>query len=304
MLKTVIVLAFVLSVGLSPKDISLAYKLRVGDQFELRQKTEQKIVQTIMGMEQTGNNHYDGTIAMRVISSQSGSYRIEAKMIRLKSHLKNFMNEIYLDSDGDTQNASNQIVTSMMNRPFYVTISQTGVIEKVENVDNLWAGIDKLNVSEEEKKKVKASIGQMINESSFKNGLGQAFLSYPTTPVQLQESWNTQSGIPADFPVKSDNKWVVETATSSQAVVRGDGVFKTTDKEKIVSLPGEFRAKVDLSGTQQVKGTTTLKTGLPVAVRIDGKMTGTILLLAGGFLPMDVQVPINIETQTDYTFVN
>lgn len=303
MLKAAIALLLALSLEFPAKDISLVYRLRVGDQFELRQKTEQKIVQTIMGMDQTGNNHYDGTIAMRVISSQSGSYRIEAKMTHLKSHLKNFMNEISLDSDGDAQNVSNRIARSMMNRTFYVTISQTGVIEKVENVDNLWAGIDELDVSGEEKQKVKASIGQMINESSFKNGLGQAFLSYPTKSVQLQESWNTQSGIPADFPVKADNKWVVESATSSEAVVRGDGIFKTTDKEKIVSLPGEFRAKVDLSGTQQVKGTTTLKTGLPAAVRLDGKMTGTILLLAGGLLPMDVQVPINIETQTDYTFV-
>jgi len=303
MIKSVLSLIVALHLTLPvAKDISLAYNLKVGDQFELRQKTDQKVVQTIMGMEQTGNNTYDGTIHMRVVSSESDRMRIEAKMTHLKSHIKNFLNENDMDSDGDVEVPSNKIVRAMMNRQFFVTISKSGEIEKVENVENLWAGIDDLDVSDEDKEQVKKSMGQMIKESSFKNGLGQAFLTYAGKPVQLKETWTTESGIPTDFPVRANNTWFVESATSSSAVVNGDGIFKTTDKEKIVTLPGDMKARVNLSGTQKVKGTTTIKTGLPEKVAIDGKLSGIILLLAGGLLPMDIEVPISIETHTDYTF--
>lgn len=284
------------------KDISLSYDLRENDRFELRQKTEQKVVQTIMGMNQTGNNAYDGIIDMRVVSVQSGSIRLEAKMTRLKSQMKNFMNEVNMDSEGNPAESSTKILRAMLNKPFFITMTRSGVIEKVENVDNLWSDVDKLELSESDKAKVKATIGQMINESSFKNGLGQAFLTYAPKPVQLKETWTTQSGIPADFPVRVDNKWLIESATSSHAVVSGDGVFHTTDKDKVVLLPGDMKAKVNLSGTQKVTGNASIRTGLPDKVGIEGRMSGTILLLAGGLLPMDVEVPINIETNTSYTF--
>ncbi|MEJ1236876.1 DUF6263 family protein [Chryseolinea sp. T2] len=303
MLNSVVSLIIALHLSIPVgKAITLTYNMKVGDRFELKQKTDQKIIQRIMGMDQTGNNTYDGTIEMRVVSVANNQIRMEAKMTHLKSHMKNFLNETKVDSDGDVSEPSNKIIRAMMNRAFFVTISKTGTVEKVENVENLWAGIDNVDVSDEEKEKVKASIGQMINESSFRNGLGQAFVPYATKSVQPGDTWNSQNGIPADFPVVADVSWSLDNATSSHAVVKGNGVFRTTDKDKVVTLPGDMKAKVNLGGDQKVNATTATRSGLPEKVVVDAKLSGTILLLAGGLLPMDVEVPITIETHTDYTF--
>lgn len=305
MLNTVVslIVAFHLALPIG-KEISLAYNLKVGDRFVLKQKTEQKVIQTIMGMDQTGNNAYDGTIEMKVLSVDAGQIRLEAKMTHLKSHIKNFVSETLVDSDGDTKESGNKIIRAMMNREFFVTISRTGTVEKVEGVENLWAGIDAVDVSADDKKKVKSSIGQMINESSFKSGLGQAFIPYSSKPVRPGELWTTQSGIPANFPVIVDVKWTLQSASSSHAVVTGDGVFRTTDKDKVVLLPGvDMKAKVNLEGDQKINATTTTRSGLPENVGVDAKMSGVMLLLAGGLLPMDMEVPITIQTHTDYTFV-
>jgi len=289
--------------GVVAKDISLTYSLKVGDEFTLNQKTDQKVVQTIMGMNQTGNTTYEGTMDMRVASTESSRIRLESKMTHLKTHIKNFLNETMLDSDGDMSVSSNKIVRAMMNRSFFITLSKSGSIEKVENVDNLWAGLDKLDVSDDEKTKVKGAIGQLINDNSFKNGLGQAFLIYAGKPVQLKESWKTESGIPGGFPVSSDNLWMLESTTSSHAVVSGAGTFRTIDKDKVVALPGDLKAKVDLAGNQKVNGLATLKSGLPDKVTVEVQLSGKILLLAGGMLPMDVELPTVIETHIDYTFL-
>lgn len=282
--------------------MSLSYNLKVGDRFELKQKTEQKVIQTIMGMDQTGNNTYDGTIEMRVLSSDANQIRLEAKMTQLKCHMKNFMNKTAVDSDGEQSEPSNKIVQAMMNRVFYVTLSRTGNVEKVEGVDNLWTGVNDLNVSTEEKDKVKSSIGQMINESSFRNGLGQAFVPYATKAVGNGDTWTTKNGIPMELPVISDLTWTLESATSSQAVVNGKGILRTVDKEKVVTLPGDMKAKVNLGGDQKVQSATSTKTGLPDKVIVDAKLSGVFLLLAGGILPFDVEVPSKIDTHTEYTF--
>lgn len=298
-----VVFAFVKFVAPPAKEFSLVYNVRKGDRIELHQKTEQEIVQKIMGMDQKGSNSYDGLIAMQVLSAGGSEIRLEAKLTRLKTHMQNFMNETLIDSDGSADVAANRIVQAMMNKPFYVTISTTGKIIKVEDVDTLWAGVDKLDISEDEKTRVKSAIGQMINESSFKNGLGQAFLTYAGKPVHLQEEWTTQGGIPAEFPVRSDNKWFVESATGTHAVVKGNGTFKTFDKDKVVTLPGDLKAKVNLAGSQEVVGSSLIKTGVPAQVVVDGSLSGTIMLLAGGLLPVDLEIPIAIKTHTEYSFL-
>jgi hypothetical protein len=304
MVKSLSLLLVFLQVFATGRDeIALAYNFKTGDTFSLQQKTEQVVKQTIMGMQQTGNNAYDGTIAFRVISTTDEGARLEARMVTLKSRMKNILNEVNMDSEGPADNSSSKILRAMMNRPFFVTISKFGTITKVEDVDNLWTGVNALDIADDEKQKVKTSIGQMINESSFRNGLGQAFLTYPSKPVQLQEKWLTNAGIPADFPVRSDNVWFVETMSAGNATIKGDGTFKTTDREKIVALPGDLKAKVNLAGSQHVTSTVTVRTGVPERVAIQSKLEGTLLLLAGGLLPMDVEVPIAIETQTTYSFV-
>jgi hypothetical protein len=305
MLNTVAFLIVALHAALPvTKEVSLGYNLKVGERFELRQKTEQKVIQTIMGMDQTGSNSYDGTIDMKVISADASQIRFEAQMTHLKSHIKNFMSETLVDSDGDGNESPNKIIRAMMNRTFYVTISRTVNVEKVDGIEYLWAGIDAVDASDGDKKKIKSSIGQMINESSFKNGLSQAFVPYSTKPVKPGDLWSTQNGIPVNFPVVADVKWTLESASSSQAVVKGDGVFRTTDKEQVVLLPGvDMKAKVNLEGDQKITATTAPRSGLPDKVGVDAKMSGVMLLLAGGLLPMDMEVPITIETHTDYTFV-
>jgi len=301
MIRSVLLLALTFCGTFPAKDLLLQYNLRKGEVFEVKQHTEQKIVQTIMGMDQTGNNTHEGTMVMSVLSVNEKTTRLEARMTHLKSHLKNFMNEVTLDSDGSEEEESTRIMKAMMNKPFYVTLSATGV-EKVEGVDKLWDSVEKLDLPDEDKRKVKAAIGQMINDASLKNGLSQAFLTYADKAVAPSETWVSQSEIPADFPVVAENKWFVESATSSQAVIKGEGVFKTTDKTKVVKLPGDLKATVDLAGTQKVNGTATIKTGLPGKVTVDANLSGIIVLLAGGLLPMDVEVPISIDTHTVYTF--
>ncbi len=282
--------------------VTLAYAFKTGDAFVLEQITRQTVVQTIMGMEQTGENRYDGTIGFRVISVTGNQAKLEAKLSKLKSHIKNVISETDMDSEGDQRESANKIVKSMMNRPFYVTVSIRGEVEKVEGVDNLWKGFDDLDISTDDKKKLKPMISQMINESAFRNGLGQAFIPYPGRKIGAGDTWTSQNGIPADFPVRADNTWKIDRMERSRVSLAGKGNFQTTDTEKVVILPGGMKAKVNLTGSQQVSATPALKTGFSEAIGIEAALNGKIKLLAGGILPMDVEVPITITTRTDYKF--
>jgi hypothetical protein len=78
------------------------------------------------------------------------------------------------------------------------------------------------------------------------------------------------------------------------ASVNADGIFTTADKEKTIELPNGFKAKVDLNGAQQMKSTVNVKTGWANDLLLHAEMKGKMLLLAGGMLPMDVEVPMEI----------
>jgi hypothetical protein len=68
-----------------------------------------------------------------------------------------------------------------------------------------------------------------------------------------------------------------------------------------VDLPNGLRAKVDLTGTQSTKSVIDVATGWPITMSLKAELKGKMLLLAGGFIPMDMEMPTRIRTETTYT---
>jgi hypothetical protein len=98
-----------------------------------------------------------------------------------------------------------------------------------------------------------------------------------------------------------ENTWSVVSLSSSEANLYADGVYSTMDKEKTFNLPGGLKAKSDLSGKQAVKSTVNAKTGWPSKQVLLVELKGTMTLLAGGMIPQDMEVPMEILSETTYT---
>jgi hypothetical protein len=64
-----------------------------------------------------------------------------------------------------------------------------------------------------------------------------------------------------------------------------------------------MKTKSDLSGRQMTKSKVDIKTGWPVELKALSEIKGTMILLAGGPIPEDMTVPMEITSESTFTIV-
>ncbi|MBA4055901.1 MAG: hypothetical protein C0490_14400 [Marivirga sp.] len=280
--------------------VKLEYAFRVGDEYTLTQITKQTINQSIMGTEQNGENMYSGEMNFKVVELTPSGARLETQFIALKNRSKTMMGDVTMDSEGSEDNMQNKIFKSMMKKSFFVTLNKTGVVENVEGAENLWSGLNTLGLDENTINSTKQSLEQLLGKNSLKNSVEQAMVYYTDRKVKQGDVWTSKNGFPMDFPIQIENSWNLVNLGTTTAKVSADGVFTTTDKQKAINLPGGIKAKVDLGGKQTMQANVNLDTGWPSDLHILSELKGKMILLAGGILQEDMEMPMQILTNTSY----
>lgn len=284
------------------KEVKLEYVFKVGDEYTLNQTTNQTIKQSIMGMDQVAENLIVGQMKYKVASVTDTGAKLEMRFLKLKSSLKSVMGEKAMDTEGDSESTENKVLKSMMNKIVLISISKQGIVE-VENSDNLWTGMDDLGLDEATLAQMKIVMEQMMGKKSLKNSLEQAMVYYSDKKVKQGDTWFSKNAFPMDFPIESNNTWSLANLAGDAAKVNNDATFATLDKNKTVNMPGGIQAKMDLAGNQATKADVNAKTGWPTEIHITSTLKGKMTLLAGGMIPTDMDVPMEILTQITYTIV-
>jgi len=297
-------LSWAIAAGLvlaADSSVRLSYVFKIGDEYKIKQVTTQKITQSIMGLDQVGNNEYTGMLSLKVAEVSREGARLTAHYETIRNRSTSIMGEIIMDSDGDLEQTQNKFCQGFMNKPFYLSMDKTGRIVSVEGLGNLHDGVRAAMGDTEVSPAVKQVMEQMLNESSVKNNLSQVLVYYSDRQVKPGDSWKSINQLPMGFPIAIDITWNLISLSPKQADVRAEGLFTTTDKEKIVDLPNGMRAKVDLSGNQTTNSVVDPGTGWPTSMKLQSELKGKMLLLASGMIPMDLELPTRIQTETQYT---
>jgi hypothetical protein len=288
---------------LPPADVKLEYAFKVGDEYTWLQYTKQTIKQSVMGMEQNTETAYDGEFKLKVVELTATGAKIEAQFITLKNTMKTAAGEMIMDSQGTDDKMETKIFKAMMNKPFYLLMNKKGVIENVEGVENLWSGFKDIGLDANQVTAMQQSMEQMMGKNSLKGSFEQAFVTYPDTKIKQGDTWKVKSGVPLNFPLLIENTWSFAGMASNTANLTADGTFTTTDKEKVINLPGGLRSKVDLSGKQAMKTNVDIKSGWPTDLNVNSELKGKMIILTGGAITENMEIPMEIFTETTFKIV-
>jgi hypothetical protein len=286
-----------------PADVKLQYEFKVGDEYIWSQVTKQTVKQSIMGMDQSMTNDISGEYQLKVIENTSSGAKIQIQYTKLRNASKSPMGESVMDSDGETESAENTLMKSLVNKPFFIYMNKRGEVEKLEGTDNLTSGLKDTGMDEKEQQMTRSILQQFLNESSLKASIEQIFVVYPEKKVKKGDSWKVTNHPGMNFPMVLENTWSIENISPANANLIADGIFTTTDKNLTFDLPGGFKAKSDLGGKQAIKSSVNVKTGWPTKLEVLAELKGNMTLLAGGVIPEDMDVPMEIISETTNTII-
>ena len=288
------------------KEVKLEYAFKVGDQYDWIQSSTQKVKQEIPGMgEMTVDVQLTGEMKLNVKELTPTGARFEAQYTKLKMNTKNSMGmgDTSMDSEATDDGMQTKLVKAMMGKTFSFKMSKQGVIEAVEGTDNLYSGFSALGLDEAALAGAKQSFQQTLGEKSLKASFEMALINYPEKKIKIGDSWQSTGNLAMNFPVKIENTWNLKSHDATSATVDAEGVLTTTDKEKEVSLPNGMKSKFDLNGRQMLSGAVDVKTGFPSEIKVISEIKGSMTLLAGGMIPEDMLVPMEITSESSYKMI-
>jgi hypothetical protein len=284
------------------KDVKLQYTFKVGDKFQWEQVSHQAIKQSIPGMGDVNVEvNVSATTDLKIAELTSTGAKVEITYTKMKLSTKSQMGSMDMDSEGSQDNMQNKTIKAMMNKPYFFKITKAGIVESVEGTEALTADFGALGLDEATLKAVKQQFEQMLNSDTQKASLAMAIVTYPDKKVKVGDTWTSTAGSQTmNFSTKVDNTLTLKSFDAAKAAISIDGVITTTDKEKVVSLPNGIKSKLDVSGKQASTANVDQKNGWAVDMKTVSEIKGIMTLLAGGMIPSDMEVPIEIVTETDY----
>jgi hypothetical protein len=284
----------------SPAPVKLAYTFKQGESFLLSQTSTQQMKQSIMGMDQSMDNTSQADMLFKILEVTKETAKIEVTYTRLKTSVKSAQINTEMDSEGSADTRENKLFKGIVNKPFYMWMNRFGKIEKVEGIDTLMSAFKDAGIDESTAGGLKATLESYMGEQGFKATIQKTFITYPENQLKKGDTWKNVQSMTVPFSFTTDDTWSLAEHNDNTINLTAQGVF-TTDKEKTMNLPGGLKAKVDLSGNQSMKTSLNPKTNWPTTSEGISDVKGKMLLLAGGPIPEDMEMPMEIHTETKST---
>jgi hypothetical protein len=295
-----LLLVFVAFGFISPAPIKLAYIFKQGESYLWSQVLTQHRKQSIQGMDQSIDNTSQADMLFRILEVNKETAKIEVSYTRLTMSMKSPQMNTDIESDGTADSKENKLIKGMVNKPFYMWMNRFGKIEKVEGIDTLMSAFKDSGIDESAAFLLKGMLEAYMGEQGFKATMQSTFITYPENQIKKGDTWKDVQSMTVPFSFTTDNTWTLAEHNDNTINLTAQGVF-TTDKEKTMSLPGGLKAKVDLSGNQSMKTSLNPKTNWPTTSEGVSDVKGKMLLLAGGPIPEDMELPMEIHTETKST---
>jgi hypothetical protein len=294
-MKVILIFLCLLFLGMrTPEgEVQLKYQFKQSDQFSWVQFKKQSVKQTIMGMDHEMHNNMHGEYLLKVVEVTAGTARIEAQFVKLKTTSKSIVGHMVLDSEGAPELTETKLVRTVIGKPLYVTIAETGDVRKIEGAKNVTADLGNVPVEGQTQEIMVSVLRQFLSEPALKANFKEVFIEYPTTPLKPGDKWKTRHQPGMSFPITLENTWSISEILPANINLAGEGIITTTDKEALVEFAG-IKAKTDLSGKQTVKTSLNLKTGWPSKQDATAELKGTMKFAAGGMVPADMDVPVQV----------
>jgi hypothetical protein len=289
------------------KDLRLEYAFKVGDEYTWTTKTHRLIKQNIPGMgEMSTEMDQSGVMSIKVAEILPTGAKLEVQYKQLKMNTKTPMNQgdVSMDSESTDESNQNKAVKAMMNKPFFVKLTKRGVVESVEGTENLFTDFGNLGSDDASLNVLKQQLQQTLNNETQKTIFSGAFITFPEKKIKTGETWTTSGEAKAmNFTSKVDQTMSLKSYDATHAVISIDGSVVSTDKDKAVELPMGIKAKLDITGKSVMSGKVSIKSGWSTELKGTAESKGTMTLLAGGMIPQDMLVPMEIVEQSEYIMV-
>ena len=282
---------FLVTTNFITAQTSLAYKLKVGDQFKVKQVAEQDIVQDMDGSKHEMKNLLEGDFTFTVMAVSDSIYNIKFKFDRFKMlSTSNLAGEIININSNDSiadDDIEGKIFAQLVKTDLSMSMYKNGKIKAVmgskkliNNMINSAGEFDDFT-----KELMKEAIGKEFSNESLAKSFEQMTYIYPSEKTTIGGTWNNEF----KGDMSTENTWTLKSITNDDVAIDGEStlVFNTLDEDVTMTLTGHMTSNI----------VTSLSTGFVKTMTTTSVAEGNSVFPNMG----NTEVPTTITSNITYT---
>lgn len=186
------------------------------------------------------------------------------------------------------------VLSSMKNKPFYVTMTKTGMVEEVSNIDTLFGQLPDL--PEMQKQQMKTMLQQSYGDKAFKGNIEMVTAVLPDKPVKKGEKWTVETKLESGMLATVVSTYELNDIRDNQCIIQGKSTIATTDKDAYIESNG-MPMKFDLNGTMTSQLTIDKATGWIVEATINQDIQGDVYIKESPQMPNGMKIPMTMVSE-------
>ena len=279
------------------KDLSL--NLKVGEIYKQITKAHMVLNQNYLGQDMQITIDVSGAMAYKVLSESKGIYEMEASFTSLSMTMNMPGSAMDFSSeDSDENNIFSSILANMVNKPFYMSMSEKGKVSNVKNVEAMWDSvIADFDMPAEQKDQIKDQMLKDYGSESIRESTEATTALFPEQAVSVGDSWAITSIIGSGFKLDVNTTYTLKEVEKDYYLIEGDAQLISVEKESVDVMEPEFDLKGTMTSTIKVDA----KTGWVIESNVSQSLEGQTIVLADPTTMEKMEIPITIESKTSIT---
>jgi len=297
-MRTILTLIFTTIIISSCWSQSTDLSLRLEKNKEYKQITNSKatIIQEVNGQQMNIVMTISGTMTFLVTDITESTYNLDTKFENLSISMQMPQGKMDFSSDkNDPNDIFSTILSVIKNKTFLVTMSKTGKITEVKNIEALWGtAINQFEqLPEIQKEQIKAQIMQAYGPDALKGNIEMVTAIYPDKPVNKGDSWTINTKLESGLSAKMTTDYEFAELTSEYAIIKGNSKIETADKDAYIESNG-MPMKYDLTGTMISEIKVDKNTGWIIEAKINQEIKGDAFIKENPQVPNGMKIPMTM----------
>ncbi len=275
-----------------------ALNLTRGNTYYMISSATSAMVQSLNGQENKINLTIAASMAFKVLDKADTVYKMEVSYQWLNMKIQMADNTIDIDSKKtDPNDIPSSIIAAMVNKPFNISLTKTGKVLAVENIEKMISGIfDGFpQIDTAKKQQIKTQFMQSFGPAAFKGSIETATAIFPNGPVAKNDRWtvNTKLESPAKATVRMS--YQLTDILNDLYQIHGEGTMATDKDAKPMQING-LSISYNLTGTTIADIKADKATGWLKEVKLKQAMKGDMQIPDGPTVPGGMTIPMTFAT--------
>ncbi len=304
-MKTIftLILSVLVLTSCQTQNTDLSLKLEKGQEYKQVSNSKATVIQELEGQKIRMVVTVSGTITFLVKNITANGYDMDTKfdMLNMSMQMPQGLMEFSSEKNDENDIFSN-ILAAMKNKTFGVTMSKTGKITDVKNVESLWSSA--INEFQElpqmQKEQMKAQIMKAYGADALKGSIEMATAIYPDSPVNQGDKWTIDTKLESGMSANMTTEYEFIETTSDHALIKGNSTIVTADKDSYIEANG-MPLKYDLTGTMDSEIKVDKNTGWIIEATINQKIAGDTFIKENPKLPNGMKIPMTMINEMVFT---